>query len=223
MTTMLNRPTSAPRSVRGCSCTECNAASLLDDLPDQIFKLTVEGTVLEAVHGCIDASTALPIEGRRINLRELMPAPFVEPILEGLRIVGTTAKGIARHIAWIDDEGAHECEARLVPASDGAVLVIVRELHVDDLLGEPSILAELDPAARALSSRTVGTNGYHLTSRELTVLEFVTNGAADKEIATQLGVSVFTVNKHVSNILRKMGASSRTEASTRTLREGLVT
>jgi DNA-binding NarL/FixJ family response regulator len=33
---------------------------------------------------------------------------------------------------------------------------------------------------------------------------------------------VFTINKHVSNILRKMDATSRTEASTRTLRERLL-
>jgi DNA-binding NarL/FixJ family response regulator len=68
----------------------------------------------------------------------------------------------------------------------------------------------------------VRPNSYGLTFREFTVLELMSCGAADKEIAVQLGVSVFTVNRHVSNILRKMGASSRTEASTRTLREGLM-
>jgi DNA-binding NarL/FixJ family response regulator len=47
-------------------------------------------------------------------------------------------------------------------------------------------------------------------------------GAADKEIANELGITLSTVNKHVSNILGKMNAASRTEASVRALQEGLT-
>jgi DNA-binding NarL/FixJ family response regulator len=69
----------------------------------------------------------------------------------------------------------------------------------------------------------LGKNPYGLTFREFTVLHLVANGAADKEIADQLGISTFTVSKHVANILGKMAASSRTEACVRALREGLLT
>ncbi len=79
--------------------------------------------------------------------------------------------------------------------------------------------ASTDAVTRA---RAAAGNRYGLTFRELAVLEAMTRGSADKEIASELSLSVFTVNKHVSNILRKMGALSRTEASTRTLREGLL-
>jgi DNA-binding CsgD family transcriptional regulator len=193
---------------------------LLEELPDQIFKLKVDGTVVEAVHGCAGMALIMPVvDGLGMNLRELLAAPIAESILDGLRVVAKTRRIVSRRLDWNDDGGTHACEARLVPASDGGILVIVRELGVDvSLGGEPAMDARLGAA----SSRAIRQNEYRLTTRELTVLEFVTRGAADKEIATQLGVSVFTVNKHVSNILRKMGASSRTEASTRTLREGLV-
>jgi DNA-binding NarL/FixJ family response regulator len=50
----------------------------------------------------------------------------------------------------------------------------------------------------------------------------VSAGKSGKEIATELGISPLTVQKHLSNILAKMDASSRTEAVARGLREGLL-
>jgi len=65
-------------------------------------------------------------------------------------------------------------------------------------------------------------NPYGLTFRELTVLHLVATGKADKEIASQLGISPLTASKHLANILSKMAAASRTEACVRALREGLL-
>jgi PAS domain S-box-containing protein len=65
-------------------------------------------------------------------------------------------------------------------------------------------------------------NPYGLTFRELTVLYLMAAGRADKEIAFQLGISPRTASKHVENILQRMGVASRTGASVRALREGLV-
>jgi DNA-binding NarL/FixJ family response regulator len=65
-------------------------------------------------------------------------------------------------------------------------------------------------------------NPYGLTFRELTVLHVVAAGKSGKEIATELGISPLTVQKHLSNILAKMDAASRTEAVARGLREGLL-
>jgi DNA-binding NarL/FixJ family response regulator len=63
---------------------------------------------------------------------------------------------------------------------------------------------------------------YGLTFRELTVLRLVVAGKSNKEIGVTLGISPFTASKHVANILRKMGAGSRTEAGVRAVREGLL-
>jgi PAS domain S-box-containing protein len=65
-------------------------------------------------------------------------------------------------------------------------------------------------------------NPYRLTFRELTVLHLVAAGQADKEIASQLGISPLTAHKHLGNILAKMSAASRTEAGVRALRDGLL-
>lgn len=61
-----------------------------------------------------------------------------------------------------------------------------------------------------------------LTDRELDVLELVTAGLRNKEIATRLGISENTAKFHLRNILEKLHAGSRTELATRALREGLV-
>jgi DNA-binding NarL/FixJ family response regulator len=52
-----------------------------------------------------------------------------------------------------------------------------------------------------------------LSPRELEVLELVADGRPNKAIAAHLGLSEYTVKRHVQNILRKIGARSRWEAS----------
>ena len=61
-----------------------------------------------------------------------------------------------------------------------------------------------------------------LTSRELEVLEQVSYGLANKEIARALQISEHTVKFHLSAIFGTLGASSRTEAVSRGARLGLI-
>lgn len=57
-----------------------------------------------------------------------------------------------------------------------------------------------------------------LTPREAEVLALVTEGRSNKQIAAELCLGLRTVESHVSNVLAKLGASSRTEAVARALR-----
>ena len=61
-----------------------------------------------------------------------------------------------------------------------------------------------------------------LTPREIEVLRLLANGASNKLIAHKLGISDHTVKFHVTSILSKMNAGSRTEAVTLGVRMGLV-
>jgi two-component system NarL family response regulator len=51
-----------------------------------------------------------------------------------------------------------------------------------------------------------------LTAREMDVLQHVMNGECNKEIAQRLGIGVGTVKSHMTAILNKLGATSRTHA-----------
>lgn len=61
-----------------------------------------------------------------------------------------------------------------------------------------------------------------LSPRELQVLGLLASGRRNAEIAQELVVSMKTVEFHVSNILSKLGARSRTEAIARARRRGLT-
>jgi DNA-binding NarL/FixJ family response regulator len=60
-----------------------------------------------------------------------------------------------------------------------------------------------------------GTAPVALTDREYEVLRLVAAGRSNREIAAALFISPKTASVHVSNILGKLGASSRTEAAAR--------
>jgi DNA-binding NarL/FixJ family response regulator len=51
-----------------------------------------------------------------------------------------------------------------------------------------------------------------LTTRELAVLSLLRQGKANKIIAYELGISENTAKVHIRNILRKVGATNRTQA-----------
>ena len=61
-----------------------------------------------------------------------------------------------------------------------------------------------------------------LTSREAEVLSLVAAGKTNREIGTELFVSEKTASVHVSNILRKLGVSSRVDAAAVAQRVGVV-
>lgn len=62
-----------------------------------------------------------------------------------------------------------------------------------------------------------------LTSREKEVLQLLAQGVGNKEIAWRLNITEHTVKFHVSSLMTKLAAGSRTEAVTQGIRRGYVT
>lgn len=79
----------------------------------------------------------------------------------------------------------------------------------------------LDPeiAADLLAPRG---SGPALSRRELQILQMMAEGGQNATIAFELGISTETVKAHVSNILGKLQADSRTHAVTLGMRHGLI-
>ena len=67
-----------------------------------------------------------------------------------------------------------------------------------------------------------GPQGQDLTPREQQVLRLMADGLTNAEIAERLVVSVSTVKGHVSSVMLKLEASSRTEAATIAVRHRLI-
>lgn len=63
---------------------------------------------------------------------------------------------------------------------------------------------------------------YQLTSQEKNILACLVEGLSNKKIAQKLVLSLSTVKFHVSNILNKLGVSSRTEAVSLAIKNKLV-
>jgi len=61
-----------------------------------------------------------------------------------------------------------------------------------------------------------------LSPREMEILQFVTRGLSNKEIASRLGISHQTVKNHMTAILHKLDVEDRTQAAVYALRHGWV-
>lgn len=94
-------------------------------------------------------------------------------------------------------------------------------VSIDQMVDEGQAVLETMLAVATLESRqTKGPRS--LSGRELEVLNLITQGCTDGEIADQLFISRRTVGSHTSSIFAKLDVSGRTEAATVAIRRGLV-
>jgi LuxR family transcriptional regulator, maltose regulon positive regulatory protein len=92
-------------------------------------------------------------------------------------------------------------------------------------LDPAQVLAELGRAGSTPGrARVAGPDAdvTVLTPRELDVLRLVAQGLSNSDIARRLVLSNHTVHRHLANILRKLGLSSRAAAAAWGVRAGLV-
>ena len=145
------------------------------------------------------------------------------PVMEGVEAV--------RHIREIDPQArvivlttydADEDIARALQA--GAKAYVLKDISADalvacihDVLAGKTYLA---PSAAAKLAERV--TRIQLTPRELSTLRLMADGKANKEIATDLGISERTVKTHLGHLFEKLGVTSRTEAVKVATRRGLV-
>jgi LuxR family maltose regulon positive regulatory protein len=94
-----------------------------------------------------------------------------------------------------------------------------------DCLVELGAVGEAERARRILEVSAGGERSVLLpevTPREREVLRLLAEGLTNRQIAARLVVSEHTVHRHVTNILRKLGLTTRTAAAAHAIRSGLV-
>ena len=182
-----------------------SSSEVLAAVPDMMFRMDGDGRYLE-FKPAKDMEPFVPPEtllGRRMH--DVLPEGVADSGLAAVKAAIATdeAQTIVYELPMSD--GPHRYEARVVPLDAHEVLIIVRDLTESALLTSPESASK-----------------YSLSQRELSVLASVALGLTDKQIAYKLGISPDTVRKHVASVRKKMGARSRTEASVRAVREGIL-
>lgn len=145
------------------------------------------------------------------------------PVMEGVEAVrrirglDPQARVIVLTTYDTDDEIARALKA-------GAKAYVLKDISADDLVAcIRTVLAGktyLAPAAAAKLAE--GATRMQLTPREMTTLRLLADGKANKEIASELGISERTVKTHLGHLFEKLGVTSRTEAIKVASRRGLV-
>ena len=110
----------------------------------------------------------------------------------------------------------------------GAIGYLLKDTEADELRRAIKAAAagqvQLSPQAAARLVREVRapeTTGT-LSERETDVLRLLAQGYSNKELAQALAISEKTVKAHITSILAKLNASSRTQAALYAVRAGLV-
>lgn len=112
----------------------------------------------------------------------------------------------------------------------GAIGYLLKDVTADELAnairaayaGKPTLAPEAAQVLIEATRSPAEKLGFDITEREKQVLELMVQGLSNNEIAEQLVISRSTAKFHVSSILSKLGAASRTEAVALALQNKLV-
>jgi len=119
------------------------------------------------------------------------------------------------HAMIARDANTEDMQIALQAAEAGFVLLHPTSVHG---LLQNNAMAEMND----VSDEDPGDLLEDLTAREFEVLRLVSMGLGNKEIAARLAISEHTAKFHISSILSKLHATSRTEAVSLGIRKGLI-
>jgi DNA-binding NarL/FixJ family response regulator len=173
----------------------------------------------------LDLLARLDAEGMRpdVVLMDLQMRPvdgiestrMVRALYDDVEVVALTSFGEPERVQRALEAGASGYLLKDADADE--VAAAIRAAHRGELLLDAAVARGL------MSTLQVGTrSAAALTPRELDVVALVGEGRANKEIARQLGIGERTARTHVSNVLHKLGLSSRTQLALWAVGERLV-
>ena len=122
------------------------------------------------------------------------------------------------HVGYAVGAGACAILSRMSPPKQVRGIVLEASAGAmpiqRDIAERPDLLKHLisEFQRRLRGAGPSQTNQCPLTERERTILDLVASGYANKEIASELGISERTVKNHMTNILAKLSARDRAHA-----------
>ncbi len=164
---------------------------------------------------------------RDFFLRELEAAPVLNarPLMDSVR---TPTLIVCRRHYGEYEIGLSRSIAAAIPTAtfeliDGNTNSIWDERHqalreIERFLG----VADFADTPSTTLPDYLHNRSHDLSPREVDVLRFLASGQRNKEIAADLGLSVYTVARHVATIYAKIGAHGRAEATRYALEHGIL-
>lgn len=159
--------------------------------------------------------------------------PAIRAELPELRILALSERGAENCLVlnppsrkWLSGIPLGTCSVGIdclqLAATQGAMATLRRSADPEDLLRAIRAVARgqawYDPTTASgmlsMAGRENGRSGGRplFSDREMQVAALITEGRANKEISTSLGISEPTVKKHVGHILEKLGLADRLQA-----------
>ena len=126
-------------------------------------------------------------------------------------------------------EGVQRGELALLPTATASLIHLLVQKYKQAVVElaiyqiERTLTANIPSSQASELNQVISTSRITtniLTPQETKVFQLLRQGQSNKQIATHLSISPYTVGKHVQNILRKLGVANRTQAVAYTSSEG---
>ena len=206
-------------------------------MPRPIRSLTVDDHIMlrEGIAAIVDAEPDMEIVGDAANgaegieaFRRLRPdvtlMDLQMPVMTGFEAISAikAESPSARIVVLTTYEGDVQAVRAL---KAGACAYLLKSSLLDELL---TTIRAVHAGRRYVPAGIAQEIAIHaaqepLSPREVSILELVAAGKANKSIAFEMAVSEETVKAHLKNIFSKLGVNDRTQAVTTGLRRGIIT
>jgi DNA-binding CsgD family transcriptional regulator/pimeloyl-ACP methyl ester carboxylesterase len=179
------------------------AAAIKDAVTPQVARATMQAASAADVTDLLPAVTAPTLVLHRIGMSQI-------PVTVPRELAADLPRG---RLVLLDGE-----QPTLFMDEGGTVATMILEFLCDGV--EPS--AALTPAGALAANRPPAPSPGGLTPRETEVLRLLAGGESNAQIARRLGLSTHTIERHVANLYRKIGARGRADATAYAVRSGLA-
>jgi DNA-binding NarL/FixJ family response regulator len=137
--------------------------------------------------------------------------------------LGAATDAVRLHLGPLPAQQVRELVSRVRPEAAPGLAEALWQHSGGNPYTLTELLARVNPAGPGTVAPELATRpgpDAELTGRERQVLACLAAGMSNKQVARALEISIRTVAVHVSNVLRKTGSSSRTEAALWAVRAG---
>ena len=145
-----------------------------------------------------------------------MPSGGGRGVIEGVRSAGSKAQFLALSVSDAAEDvigiiraGARGYVTKSISADE--LVAAVQRVHDGDVVFSPRVAGFVLDAFAGESDQPIDPELDLLTAREREALRYIARGYTYKEVASELHISVKTVETHVSAVLRKLQLSNRYE------------